>query len=86
MAVRSDSIVEIWDCEKILKNNVPNENSEILNLKYLKPLKELKFEENEHLSQANCCSWLSTDSNLCVVGYNESQIVFFDIVRGEITQ
>ena len=86
MAVRSDSIVEIWDCENILKDNVPKENSEILNLENLKPLKELKLEEYEHFSQANCCSWLSTDSNLCVVGYNESQVVFFDILRGEIAQ
>lgn len=50
MAVRSDSIVEIWDCENILKINVLKENSEILNLENLKPFKELKFEEYEHFS------------------------------------
>ena len=44
MAVRSDSIVEIWDCENILKNCSTKDDSEKLNFENIKPIKELKFE------------------------------------------
>ena len=47
MAMRSDSVVEIWDCENILKSISQKGDENILeklNLLGIKPLKELKLE------------------------------------------
>ena len=48
-------------------------------------MKEYVFEENDAKPAATSCSWLPTDNNEFVIGYESSHLAFFDFRNGNVT-
>ena len=88
LAVKSDSTLQVWDCYEIADNaleynqeNAQESKENFCNLD--KPARESLYALQDGTKpQVSCCSWLYTDNNLFVVGYESSHVVFYDQSQG----
>lgn len=49
-------------------------------------MREFSFDDEGITGTPTCCSWLLTDCNLFVIGFESSHVVLFDHTTGNIDQ
>ncbi len=82
VAIKSDASVQLWDCGEVVE--AVKGEKEDFKVDLSAPLKTFSFEQESKEQVATACAWLPTDHNLLAVGYESSQVVFFDHTSSRI--
>ena len=89
MAIKSDKIIQVWDCKDVVEkapkyDSLDKEKCKEDFSSKSSPMKDYKFDCDGKEPSAICCSWLPSDSNLFVIGFKSSHVAFFDYNSGNV--
>ena len=82
LSLDANNLITLWDCSNVnIDGSEETNEGAIMRTFSYTPNSSDSLEKSDN---ATCMTWLVTQQNQFVVGYNNGHIVFFDIMSGEL--